>query len=139
MDAHEYTNEVQRGEQLFQKGEVQDALTVFESVLSEQPDNLIALNNKGVALNSLGRYHQAIDTFLTVLEKSGNSTAACNLILNYVISGRWREAEQALMEYGSCILPQDITTLERHLERRPDREAVGHSSHAKAWNRRHRA
>ena len=57
------------GEQLFQEGKIEEALVIFENVLEKNPDNLSALNNKGVALNELKRYHEAIDMFQAVLKK----------------------------------------------------------------------
>ena len=43
--------EIQRGEQILQQGNIEDALSIFESVLENDPDNISALNDRGVALN----------------------------------------------------------------------------------------
>ncbi len=52
MGTNRFKEETQQGEDLFQNGEIREALNMFESVLEKNPDNIAALNNKGVALKA---------------------------------------------------------------------------------------
>ncbi|MBW1915819.1 MAG: sulfotransferase domain-containing protein [Deltaproteobacteria bacterium] len=115
MDSNQL-QDIYQGEQLFQEGKIEEALVIFENVLEKNPDNLSALNNKGVALNELKRYHEAIDMFQAVLKKdSDNANAAFNLISNYFATDNWREAENALMGYGHCLAQDDINLIKNDL------------------------
>ena len=60
-------NMMQQGESAFQNGKIVEALEIFNSVIEKDPDNIFALNDKGVVLNSIGRYNEAINTFLHIL------------------------------------------------------------------------
>ncbi len=112
METNTFTQEIQEGERLFQEGKIEEALVIFESIVEKQPDNLFALNDKGVSLNGLGRYNEAIETFIRILGKDGNnSTAAFNLIFNYFAAKKWEDADNALKKYGQCLSQPDIQAI----------------------------
>ena len=68
------------GEHLFRTGYVHEALQVFESVLAQEPHHVLALNNKGVILHSLGMYAEAEQMFLDILcQDNSNANAVFNL------------------------------------------------------------
>ena len=110
--------EIEQGEHLFQNGKLDKALKVFEAVLEKEPNNVAALNDKGVTLNSLGRYREAIQTFLGVLQKDKiNSNAVFNLISNYFAVDEWGEAENILSKHGHCLEPSDVGKIKIDLEK----------------------
>lgn len=118
VDTNRFKKEVQQGEDLFQKGKTREALNMFEAVLEKDPDNIAALNDKGVALNKLGRFQEAIQTFLEILSKENmNSNAVFNLISNYLVVGKWKEAEKIFQQYDHCLVEQDVAMIRKDLER----------------------
>src|SRR5215475_1651814 len=73
------------GERLFHTGYVHEALHVFESVIAQEPHHVLALNNKGVILHSLGRYAEAEQMFLDSLyQDNNNANAVFNLASMYI-------------------------------------------------------
>ena len=58
----------QNGIKNLQDGNFEDALSFFEQALLLKPDDPDLLNNKGVALRSLGRYDEASDCYNKSLE-----------------------------------------------------------------------
>lgn len=118
MEANQFTAEIIRGEEHVQHGRVDQALNIFESLLERDPDNVIVLNDKGVALNRLGRYEEAIQIFKSALQKDGNnSNAAFNLIANYFAIERLEKAEAALEEYRHCLPVNDIKMITNDLRK----------------------
>lgn len=118
MATDQFRQEIERGERFFQNGKIDEALEVFESVLAKQPDNMNALNNKGVVLNSLGRYEQAVQIFSEILHKENrNANAVFNLISNYFALGKWQEAENILFEYGHFLAQHDAAMIIKDLEK----------------------
>lgn len=86
-------NEISHGESLFRRGRITEALHIFKSVLDKDPDNIVALNDKGVALNALGRPKEATDIFLKIIDlDSHNPDAVFNLIENYIETAEWGKA-----------------------------------------------
>ena len=117
-NANQYKEEIEHGERLLQEVKIDEALKIFESVLEKDPDNVIALNDKGVAFNSLGRYGEAIKMFLDVLQKDqNNSNAVFNLISNYFAVAEWSKAENILKLYGDCLAQTDVNMIKNDLER----------------------
>lgn len=113
---------IRYGESLFVAGNIKEALATFESVLDKDPDNFFALNDKGVVLNKLERYSEAIEVFRDVIKKDkNNSTAAFNLISNYLTLGKLRNAEKAMLDYGNCLMTRDIEILEKEIGRIKDK------------------
>ncbi|MBN1850764.1 MAG: sulfotransferase [Deltaproteobacteria bacterium] len=117
MTIFEINKEIQRGEQILQKGYVQEALTIFDSILEKDPGNNLALNDKGVALNQLGRYDQAIEIFQKLLaKKAANPTVVFNLIANYMKSEQWWDAGKIFKEYGHVLAHEDFENIQRRLQ-----------------------
>ena len=97
------------GENLFRTGYVHEALQVFESVIVQEPQHVLALNNKGVILYSLRRYGEAEQTFLDALRQdNSNTNAVFNLVSMYIESYNIKSAEDILIKYGSCLNKQDV-------------------------------
>jgi tetratricopeptide (TPR) repeat protein len=69
MNTSQHGDEIERGERLYHNGNIEEALAVFESILKAEPYNVLALNNKGLILNSLGKNQEAIQTFWEVIRK----------------------------------------------------------------------
>ena len=61
--------EIDEGNNLFLEKKFQDAIKKYNIVLDKEPDNLIALNNKGYSLSKLKKYSDALvcyDKFLQI-------------------------------------------------------------------------
>ena len=107
---------IMHGEQLLLNGKIEEALNIFESVLEKEPNNTAALNNKGVLLNHLKKYQDAIQIFQEVLRKDQkHPNAAFNLIANYLSIGNWKEAENTLTIYRHTLPQTDIEMISRKL------------------------
>ncbi|MBW2557916.1 MAG: FkbM family methyltransferase [Deltaproteobacteria bacterium] len=118
MEANQFTEEIMRGEKHLQHGRIDEALEIFESLLEKDPDNVFVLNDKGVILNRLGRYGEAIQLFLVALQKDkNNSNAAFNLIANYIAINNLVKAEAVLEEYRHCLPANDIEMITNDLQR----------------------
>lgn len=112
MTEHQLVDEVIYGEQLFAAGNFVEALEHFNILLGQTPENLRVLNNKGVVLNSMGRYHEATIAFLEVLQRDDMYTnAVFNLISNYIDMYEFREAGKALQAFGQCLEARDIAAI----------------------------
>ncbi len=59
---------IEKGTRLLEDAKYDEALECFDKVLSLDPKNTRAWNQKGVALRSLGRYDEAIECFNRSLE-----------------------------------------------------------------------
>ena len=117
MDTSRFKEEIQQGEDLFQNGEIRKALNMFEAVLEKDPDNIAALNDKGVALNELGRFQEAIQTFSEVVSKDNrNANAVFNLISNYFAAGNRKGVEDIFVQYAHCLSPHDARMIRNDLE-----------------------
>jgi len=55
------------GNELLSQGKYEEAIRLYDTRLSVNPDDVDALHNKGVALHYLGRYEEAISTYDKVL------------------------------------------------------------------------
>lgn len=101
--------EVKQGEALFQNDEIEEALALFDSILKKSPGHVPALNNKGVALNRLGKHQDAEETFWKVLAiDENNADAVYNLVLNYVQGEQLNRVDQILKDYGHTLSESDI-------------------------------
>ena len=117
-NSNKFRSEIEQGENLFQNGLFDEALKVFESCLVRDPNNVAALNNKGVTLNSLGRYKEAIQTFSEVLKKdNSNSNSAFNLIANYIAIGDWTNARNAFLKFKRCLSQSDAEMIQKDFEK----------------------
>ena len=61
-------DEINEGNRLFPEKKFQDAIKKYNIVLDKEPDNLIALNNKGYSLSKLKKYSDAESEFKKALE-----------------------------------------------------------------------
>ncbi len=117
MHASSFHDRILHGEDLFHSGYVQEALQVFEAVLAEDPEHMLALNNCGVILHRLGRYPEAEQMFTDLLRHdAANANAVVNLGSMYIEQYNIRQAEALLGQYGQCLSPQDITALKTQLQ-----------------------
>jgi FkbM family methyltransferase len=104
------------GERLFHTGYVHEALQVFEAVIAQEPHHVLALNNKGVILHSLGMYAEAEQMFLDSLDQdSNNANAVFNLVSMYIEKCNIDNAEYIIIKYGNCLRSQDINELKEKL------------------------
>ena len=73
------------------------ALPEFSAVLEHEPANLKALNDKGIALDFLGRSAEAQETYRAALKvKPDDPTTRNNLGLSLALSGNYTEATAIL-------------------------------------------
>ncbi len=129
MKTTSITEKIHHGENLLLNGDIPQALKVFDSILDIDPANTFALNDRSVALNKLGRYWEAIDVCLHILNTHGNdSTAAFNLISNYLVIQDWQRAGTTLSKYAHCLEDTDVRTFRKELARlRSTHEKASHS------------
>lgn len=112
------SEQIQLGEKLFLKGKIKEALCSFESALKIDPDNVSALNDKGVVLNKLGDYEGAIKSFSEVIKREKNHQSAIfNLISNNISLGNLKNAEEILDLHGQVLPKQDIDTMKNELQK----------------------
>jgi FkbM family methyltransferase len=117
-NANQYKEEIEHGERLLQEVKIDEALKIFESILEKDPDNVMALNDKGVAYNSLERYEEAIPLFIAALQRDGNySNAAFNLAANYLVVNNLDGAQNTLEEFKHCLAENDIRMITNDLRK----------------------
>ena len=63
-------NIIDEANELFLKKKFYDAIVKYEIILQSQPNNLIALNNKGYAFSKLRNYSKALACYNECLEKN---------------------------------------------------------------------
>lgn len=56
--------------ELCQEGQFEKAIRYYDLVLKEEPENIVASIDKGVALQNLGNLKEALYLFQTVLKKN---------------------------------------------------------------------
>jgi FkbM family methyltransferase len=104
------------GENLFRTGYVQEALQAFESVIAQEPHHVLALNNKGVILHSLGMYAEAEQIFLDILDRDNTNTSTVfNLASLYIEQYNIKGAESVIISHKSCLDEKDINELKAKL------------------------
>ncbi|MDC0202929.1 tetratricopeptide repeat protein, partial [Candidatus Nitrosopelagicus sp.] len=64
--------EVEEGNKLFLKKKFQESIKKYETVLEQEPNNLVALNNKGYSLSKLKKYSEALSCYDKFLQNSPN-------------------------------------------------------------------
>ena len=66
-------DEINEGNRLFLEKKFQDAIKKYNIILEKEPDNLIALENKGYSLSKLKKYSdEEILSFLASVEQYSN-------------------------------------------------------------------
>ena len=58
-------------------GKYQEAIEWYDKALKIDPNNVFALNNKGLALSNLGKYEEAIEWFDKALKIDPNMFLLC--------------------------------------------------------------
>lgn len=96
---------VQKGTELVNQGDREQAVTWLDKALSIDPTNLMALVSKGSALRDMGKYQEAIVTYDKVLTIDPNDV--------YAMGGK------AGSLYGSGQYGQAVTLIDRALELNP--------------------
>jgi tetratricopeptide (TPR) repeat protein len=96
---------VQKGTELVNQGDGEQAITWLDKALSKDPTNLMALVSKGDAFRDMGKYQDAIVTYDKVLTIDPNDV--------YAIGGK------ADSLYGSGQPQQAIIWIEKALELNP--------------------
>lgn len=96
---------VQKGTELVNQGDGEQAVTWLDKALSIDSTNLMALVSKGTALRDMGKYQEAIVTYDKVLTIDPNDV--------YAMGGK------ASSLYGSGQYGQAVTLIDRALELNP--------------------
>ena len=94
----DFVNDVfNRAFELYESGDLVNALSYYNKVLDYDPNHIDALNNKGVILKDLGQVDDAIEYFNKSLEIDPNyKTAIYNIAFNLAYLERYDEATQHL-------------------------------------------
>jgi tetratricopeptide (TPR) repeat protein len=96
---------VQKGTELVNQGEGEQAVAWLDKALTIDPTNLMALVSKGSALRDMGKYQQAIATYDKVLMIDPNDV--------YAIGGK------AASLYSSGQYGQAVTLIDKAIELNP--------------------
>jgi tetratricopeptide (TPR) repeat protein len=92
-----YKEEIEKGEKLFAEGQIEQAFSVFNNILENQPNNHEALNNLGVICHVRGNVEEAEDYFLKAFAvKNDHLDALLNLVDLYQETKRWEDAATQL-------------------------------------------
>jgi len=98
----DYSTEIKNGEKLYSDGNVDQAKTIFESVIEKQPSNYMALNNLGVIYYNEGDIATAEQYFLKAIATNEDYTdAILNLALLFIESSKIEKACLCLEKYTS--------------------------------------
>ncbi|MGE3536954.1 MAG: FkbM family methyltransferase [Candidatus Tectimicrobiota bacterium] len=117
MHASLVQDDIVRGEQLFQQGQPHEALRLFAAALTQEPDNVQALNNQGVVQHHLGLDEAAEQSFLAVLRQTTPyARAIVNLVTHYLSQYRIAEAQTILRRYGDALSSQDVDDIQALLQ-----------------------
>ena len=96
----DHKEEIKKGEALFEKGDLDQAESVFRSILQNYPDDCVSLNNIGVINNTKGNVVLAEEFFVKAISLSdGYLEAIINLACLYQSAERWSEASIQLEKY----------------------------------------
>lgn len=97
------------------RGEIQEAITEFETVLREDPNHAIALNNLGVARVRQGRAEEALALYRQALQQRPSYAEAWNNIgVLMEDQGKWGEARAAYQK--ALALDPRLPQARRNLE-----------------------
>ena len=99
-----YRSRILAGEEYFQEGRIEEALAVFREVLEQDPENVEALNDVGVAHIELNEYSEAQSVLQQALQvDSSNHNAFFNLLDAYISIGKEEKAKDIYQVYEQCI------------------------------------
>jgi Flp pilus assembly protein TadD len=91
----------QKGNELVQAGEFEQAIAEFEAVLEKEPENISALSNLGVVYYNLGRLDEAIAQYQKAIELAPqDADIHSNLAAAYV---QQEQLDTALTEYQAAV------------------------------------
>jgi FkbM family methyltransferase len=109
-------NEIIRGESEFDQNRPEAALKIFQSILDNEPENIRALNDKGVALIRLGRLQGAVHCFETALSKQPHhADGVFNLISLCLLLKDWKKAEKLFSIYADALPSGDADIIARDI------------------------
>ena len=93
-------NEMDEGNKLFLQKKFQKAIEKYDMVLVNEPNNLIALNNKGYSLSKLKKYSEALSCYDEFLQNSPNDKT---VLINKISIFRkiWRQKRSYLYKNTS--------------------------------------
>jgi len=131
---------IEKGIELAESGQYEEALIYFDRVLENNPDNIRALNAKGVTLGELERYEEAFSYHDRALEQDPDNLLALNSKgVTFVKLERYEEAlhyfekilaidptnDEVLTNKITTLLKlaqskEDVSYLDRVLDMRPD-------------------
>jgi tetratricopeptide (TPR) repeat protein len=93
LNASEKHKTLRMANEFLDLGKFQEAITIYNRKLEEDPNNVVALNNKGLALDQLGEFNEALKSFeQAVTINPENSPALHNKSLALRKLGRMKEA-----------------------------------------------
>ncbi len=96
----DHKDEIKRGEALFEKGDLDQAESVFKSILQVDPADCVSLNNLGVINSAKGHTILAEEYFKkTIALKGDYLESTINLASLYQNAKRWNEASILLERY----------------------------------------
>lgn len=94
----DYKEQIEKGEAFFLNGSVQEAETIFASVLEKSPKNYYAINNLGVIQHNKGELKNAEQSFLKAYSLKQDYMAPLrNLVDIYKSESRWKDAVEKLI------------------------------------------
>jgi tetratricopeptide (TPR) repeat protein len=67
-----------KGNESYYKQDYKDTIKLYDRALEIKPDDELALNNKGLALNNLGKYNKSIEWYDKALEIKPDHEMALN-------------------------------------------------------------
>jgi len=106
----------------FEATDYKQASTLYEEILSKDPNNIVALLGLGYTMHCLGESTQAIETLQKVLDLEPNNAEACFLLGGvYYWQKKYREAE----EYQRRAVTLSPTVAQYHLGLAADLQALG--------------
>ena len=95
-----------RGDELFELGKYEEAISSYDQVIESNPDNYKACFNRGAALYNLGQYAEAIASYDRAIEINPDSYEA------------WFSRGNVLNDLGKCA--EAIASYDRAIEINPD-------------------
>ena len=103
------------GVEFYKVGDRSTSMTIYDQLLSFQPDNLRLINNYGYILVGEGEIDSAKSLFLRVIEEDDSKVnpfiSRCNLAYTYSLQGKFEEAFQLIDDVLSSEFSSEDATL----------------------------